>query len=76
VKGLTKAIVEAGAIPRQALQDAAHIAVAAVNNMDYLLTWNCRHRANAQIIRAVSATCGAQGYSMPVICTPEELMGM
>jgi hypothetical protein len=76
MKGLTRAIVEAGAIPRQALRDAAHIAVAAVNDIDYLLTWNCRHLANAQIIRVVSAICGAHGYSTPVICTPEELMGM
>jgi len=75
-ESLTKAIVEAGAIPKQAVRDAAHIAVAAVNDMDYLLTWNCRHMANAQIIRGVSAVCEAHGYSVPVICTPEELMGM
>jgi hypothetical protein len=74
-KGLTKAIVEAGAIPKQAVRDAAHIAVAAINDVDYLLTWNCRHLANAQIIRGVSAVCAAHGYCMPVICTPEELMG-
>ena len=75
-ESLTRAIVAAGAIPKQAVRDAAHIAVAAVNNMDYLLTWNCRHLANGQIIRAVSAICDARGYSMPVICTPEELMGI
>lgn len=73
---LTRAIVKGGAIPKQAVRDAAHIAVAAVNNMDYLLTWNCRHLANAQIIRLVSAVCGAYGCGMPVICTPEELMGI
>lgn len=74
-EGLTKAIVEAGAIPKQAVRDAAHIAVAAINDIDYLLTWNCRHLANAQIIRGVSAVCEARGYNMPMICTPEELMG-
>ena len=57
-------------------RDAAHIAVAAVNGIDYLLTWNCRHLANAQIIRKVSVICNTRGYSMPVICTPEELMGV
>ena len=72
---LTKSIVDAGAIPRKAVRDAAHIAVAAVNDMDYLLTWNCRHLANAQIIRKVSFACNSQGFNMPVICTPEELMG-
>lgn len=73
---LTRAIVLAGAVPKQAVRDAAHIAVAAVNNMDYLLTWNCRHLANAQIIRLVLGVCGERGYAMPVICTPEELMGI
>jgi hypothetical protein len=43
--------------------------------MDYLLTWNCRHLANGQIIRRVAVECNQKGYNMPVICTPEELMG-
>lgn len=73
---LTRAIVKAGAMPKQAVRDAAHIAVAAVHNMDYLLTWNCRHLANAQIIRLVSVICGVHGYGMPTVCTPEELMGI
>jgi len=73
---LTEAIIQGGAIPQRAVRDAAHIAVATVNGIDYLLTWNCRHLANAQIIRTVSLVCNAQGYSMPVICTPEELMGV
>ena len=73
---LTETIIEAGAIPKRAVRDAAHIAVAAVNDIDYLLTWNCRHLANAQIIRRVSVICNTRGYSMPVICTPEELMGV
>ena len=73
---LTEAIIEAGAIPKRAVRDAAHIAVAAVNDIDYLLTWNCRHLANAQIIRRVSVICNTRGYNMPVICTPEELMGV
>lgn len=73
---LTEAIIEAGAIPKRAVRDAAHIAVAPVNDIDYLLTWNCRHLANAQIIRRVSVICNTRGFSMPVICTPEELMGV
>jgi len=75
-EGLTEAIIQGGAIPKRAVRDAAHIAVATVNGIDYLLTWNCRHLANAQIIRKVSLICNREGYSMPVICTPEELMGV
>ena len=74
-ESLTTAILSSGAIPPQAVRDAAHIAVAAVSDMDYLLTWNCTHLANAQIIRRVSVVCNNEGYNMPLICTPEELMG-
>jgi hypothetical protein len=62
-------------IPKRALEDALHIALATVHGMDYLLTWNCKHIANAEIRNAVTAVCGAHGYEPPVICTPEELMG-
>ncbi|HAK97548.1 MAG TPA: DNA-binding protein [Planctomycetes bacterium] len=72
---LARAILENGAVPMQAARDAAHIAIATVNAVEYLLTWNCTHLANAQIMRKVSAVCNAEGFSMPVICTPEELMG-
>lgn len=72
---LTKRILTEGAIPPREVRDAAHIAVASVNDMDYLLTWNCKHLANAQIIRKISVICNRHGYNMPVICTPEELMG-
>ena len=72
---LTRAILASGAIPPTAVRDAGHIAVAAVSDVDYLVTWNCKHLANAQIIRRVSVVCNREGYNMPLICTPEELMG-
>ena len=70
---LTQAIMDAGVLPEKAVRDAAHIAVAAVHGVDYLLTWNCRHLANAQISRRIHLVCDAQGFRMPLICTPEEL---
>jgi len=51
------------------------IAVAALHNIDYLLTWNCKHLANAQIMRRIELVCEQEGRRMPLICTPEELMG-
>ena len=72
---LTKAIMASGVMPNRAVRDAAHIAVAAVNDVDYLLTWNCRHLANAQVMPRVGRVCNAKAFNMPVICTPEELMG-
>ena len=71
---LTQAIMDAGVLPEKAVRDAAHIAVAAVHGVEYLLTWNCRHLANAQISRRIHVVCDAQGFRMPLICTPEELL--
>ena len=68
-------IMAAGMLSSKAIRDAAHVAVAAVHEMDYLLTWNCKHLANAQIARTISLTCQQHGYRMPIFCTPEELMG-
>jgi len=75
VESLTQAILSSGVIPPRAVRDAAHIAVATVNEIDYLLTWNCKHLANAQIARRISLVCERVGRRMPIICTPEELMG-
>jgi len=74
-ESLAQAIIAAGVIPPRAIRDAAHIAVAAVHKIDYLLTWNCRHLANAQIMRRIQEVCDQLSERMPVICTPEELMG-
>lgn len=72
---LASAILQSGAIPPKAARDAAHIAVSAVHGIDFLLTWNCAHIANAQIVKKVQAICVQHGFPCPLICTPEELMG-
>ena len=63
-------------IPVQAIDDAAHIAVAAVNGMDFLLTWNCRHINNRYTIRRIEKCCADAGFACPVIATPAELMSI
>ena len=72
---LGRALVERGPIPEKAAVDALHIAIATVHGMDYLLTWNCKHIANAEMQTAVNRICRSAGYEPPVICTPEELSG-
>jgi hypothetical protein len=67
-------LIEQNAIPKQAAEDALHIAIATVNGMDYLMTWNFRHIANAAIRVNVELVCRLNGYEPPVICTPLELM--
>jgi hypothetical protein len=75
VSELAAAILQAGIIPSKAARDAAHIAVSAVHGIEFLMTWNCAHIANAMIVKKVQAICTAHGFTCPVICTPEELMG-
>lgn len=72
---LARKLVGKGPLPEKAAVDALHIAVATVQGMDYLLTWNCRHIANAEMQTAVGAISRAGGYEPPIICTPEELLG-
>ena len=72
---LARTLVEKGPIPEKADVDALHIAVAATNGMDYLLTWNCKHIANAEMQIGIGKLCRAAGFEPPVICTPEELLG-
>jgi hypothetical protein len=60
--------------PKESAADALHIAIAAVHGIDYLLTWNCRHLANAARRHEIETQVEDAGYGCPVICTPEELM--
>lgn len=63
------------AFPARAGVDALHVALATVHGVDYLLTWNLRHIANAERRPRIERACRAAGYRPPVICTPDELMG-
>ena len=71
---LAEALVDEGPIPREYDEDALHIALCAVNGVDFLMTWNCRHLANATLRDDVRAVVENRGFRCPVICTPEELM--
>lgn len=71
---LASELLKQGALPKNATVDALHIAIAVVNGMDYLLTWNCAHIANATMRGTIEHICRTKGYEPPVICTPEELM--
>lgn len=70
---LAKALVEKGPIPEKAALDALHIAAAVCGGMDYLLTWNFKHLANATIRSLIDRFCRLRSYEPCVICTPEEL---
>ena len=74
VKELARTILKSGLLPTTADRDATHIALASAYRMDILLSWNCRHIANAAIQARLRRSVEADGYVLPVICTPEELM--
>jgi hypothetical protein len=71
---LAEDLVKTGTLPEKAGNDGLHIAVAAVHRVPYLLTWNCRHLANATIRKQIEAICKKLGFRAPIMCTPEEMM--
>jgi len=70
---LAQALVATGAVPPTKADDALHIALAVVNGIEYLVTWNFKHIANAVLRSKIHGVCVAEGYSPCTICTPEEL---
>jgi predicted nucleic acid-binding protein len=72
---LGRFLVQSVGLPAKARADALHIALAACHGIEYLLTWNSTHIANAELRPRVEAACRRRGYEPPVLCTPDELMG-
>jgi hypothetical protein len=70
---IADALVRELAVPSEASRDALHVGICAANGVDYLLTWNFRHLANAFLKGKISDVCLDLGYRPSVICTPEEL---
>jgi hypothetical protein len=72
---LSRTILRETALPKKAGRDALHIAMAALHEMDFLLTWNCRHIANAILIPKIASIIEERRLRSPVICTPPQLRG-
>ncbi len=75
VQDLAVQFLTRSSLPPKARVDAIHIAAATIHGMDYLLTWNCKHIANAQIQGKLAEISLDFGYVLPILCTPNELMG-
>jgi hypothetical protein len=67
-------LVQDGPLPPNAVEDALHIAIATLNGMDYLLTWNFKHLANATMRYKIEQVCRQLGYEPLIMCTPQELL--
>ena len=72
VDELAGRLLAGGLIPAKAAQDAFHVAVSAVHGMDFLLTWNCAHINNVNIVRRMERICAEAGFACPVICSPDD----
>jgi hypothetical protein len=74
VSSLAERLIREGPLPQKAAVDAVHIAAATVHGMDYLLTWNCKHIANAAMRNKIEVVIRLSGHEPPILCTPEELL--
>ena len=73
VRSLAKELVQEQLLPPVAISDALHVAVASLHQVDYLLTWNCRHLANPHLQKSLRAFMAGRGLVLPEICTPIDL---
>jgi hypothetical protein len=74
VAKIAERLLSQASLPEKARLDALHIAVAALGGMDYLLTWNCTHIANAAFRSKIERVVRSFGFEPPIICTPQELV--
>jgi hypothetical protein len=72
---LAATLIDRAALPAKATDDAMHVALSAVHGIDFLLTWNCTHLANAELKGTIENVVSNAGFRAPVICTPDELLG-
>ena len=71
---LARQLVNDGPLPAQAAEDALHIGTAVTNGVEYLLTWNHKHLANAAMRASIERICRQHGYEPAILCTPEDLL--
>lgn len=75
VLSIARTIKKAKLLPEKATEDIFHIAISTAHNIDYLLTWNCKHIANIKIQKQLRALCASIGFNLSYIGTPLELLG-
>ena len=71
---LVDKLIDAGAVPQHSRPDAQHIAIATVNNIEYLVSWNYKHIVNETKRQLINEVCHAAGFQPTTLCTPTELI--
>ena len=74
IEQITKIYLDYFSFLKKSIRDASHIAYAVFYKMDFLLTWNCRHLANAEMRSTLHRINNKLGYKTPDVCTPLELI--
>ncbi|MBK6998562.1 MAG: type II toxin-antitoxin system VapC family toxin [Rhodoferax sp.] len=75
VRSIAIGLVTEGCVPPNVFEDALHIAIAAVYEIDFILTWNFKHIANPMLQERIARYLERRGVWMPFICSPQELLG-
>jgi hypothetical protein len=73
-QSLVHDIMNQTGLPSRVTDDIAHISIAAVYGIGYLVTWNCAHIANPHWVPKLAAVLLDLGYTMPTVCTPQALL--
>lgn len=71
---ISREIMTRAILPSKAAIDSLHIAIAAFHRIQFLLTWNCKHIANARILPRIHRVLTDLQIPIPIICTPEEMV--
>ena len=74
VDKLAQDLIDTRVVPPQARSDAQHIACAAVNSVDYLVSWNYKHIVNEITRKLINEVCQTAGFRPPTICTPIDII--
>ena len=74
-KDIAKALITGKAISGKCPEDALHIAVAAANGIDIIVTWNFKHINNAFTRMTIRQVIENKGYICPELCSPDEFLG-
>jgi PIN domain len=72
---IVAAYIQHKVMPNDPLGDALHLALASYHKCDFLLTWNCRHLANANKFGHIRRVNAMLGLYIPLLVTPLELIG-
>lgn len=72
---LAQALARALELPQRAAADSVYVAVAAAHGIEFLLTWNSTHIANAELRPTIERVCLGRRLTPPILCTPDELLG-